>query len=96
MPYFVSFSLKLIAMKKITTLTFTILFSSILLFGQASKNSTHSFKFTVENAPEWTNLFVRNKGWFAADGIFSIPITGKAKKIKMNLIQPCSFLVTLI
>ena len=85
MPYFVSFSLKLIAMKKITTLTFTILFSSILLFGQASKNSTHSFKFTVENAPEWTNLFVRNKGWFAADGIFSIPITGKAKKNKNEL-----------
>ncbi len=32
--------------------------------------------FTVEAAPEWTNLFYRNSGWFGADGIFSIPLSG--------------------
>ena len=40
------------------------------------KKNTLPFKFTVEAAPEWTNLFNRNKGWFGADGIFSIPLSG--------------------
>ncbi len=31
---------------------------------------------TVEPAPEWTNLFYRQSGWFGADGIFSIPLSG--------------------
>ena len=33
-------------------------------------------EFTVEAAPQWTNLFKRTKGWFGADGIFSIPLSG--------------------
>ena len=33
-------------------------------------------KYTVEAAPEWTNLFYRTSGWFGADGIFSIPLSG--------------------
>lgn len=32
--------------------------------------------YTVEAAPEWTNLFYRKSGWFGADGIFSIPLSG--------------------
>jgi hypothetical protein len=32
--------------------------------------------YTVEAAPEWTTLFNRNSGWFGADGIFSIPLSG--------------------
>lgn len=33
---------------------------------------TH-LNFTVEDAPEWTNLFKRTSGWFGGDGIFCIP-----------------------
>ncbi|MFM8484996.1 MAG: hypothetical protein ACKOCH_01585, partial [Bacteroidota bacterium] len=33
----------------------------------------------VEQAPEWTNLFYRQSGWFGADGIFSIPLSGVDK-----------------
>lgn len=34
------------------------------------------FTYTVEAAPEWTALFKRTSGWFGADGIFSIPLSG--------------------
>jgi hypothetical protein len=34
------------------------------------------FKFTVEEAPEWTNLLHRTSGWFGGDGIFAIPLSG--------------------
>lgn len=34
------------------------------------------FTFTVEAAPEWTNLFKRNHGWFGGDGIFSLSANG--------------------
>ncbi|MFM8371310.1 MAG: hypothetical protein ACKOCO_02930, partial [Bacteroidota bacterium] len=30
-------------------------------------------------SPEWTNLFYRQSGWFGADGIFSIPLSGVDK-----------------
>jgi len=38
-----------------------------------------NFKFTVEEAPDWTNLFYRTSGWFGADGIFAIPQNGVDK-----------------
>lgn len=41
--------------------------------GSTSQKALH---YTVEAAPEWTNLFYRNSGWFGADGIFSIPLSG--------------------
>jgi hypothetical protein len=34
-------------------------------------------EFTAEPAPEWTNLFIRKSGWFGADGIFAVPLSGK-------------------
>ena len=34
-------------------------------------------KFSVTPAPEWTNLFNRNEGWFGADGVFSMSRSGK-------------------
>lgn len=37
------------------------------------------FEYSTEAAPEWTNLFYRKSGWFAADGVFSIPLTGVDK-----------------
>lgn len=36
-----------------------------------------SLNFTVEEAKDWTELFIRQSGWFGADGIFSIPLDGK-------------------
>lgn len=33
--------------------------------------------FTVEKADDWTNLFIRNSGWFGGDGIFAITADGK-------------------
>lgn len=32
--------------------------------------------FTVTDAPEWTNLFYRNNGWFGADGVFAMALSG--------------------
>ncbi|MBS1737090.1 MAG: DUF4185 domain-containing protein [Bacteroidetes bacterium] len=36
--------------------------------------------FTVEEAPEWSNIFNRTSGWFGGDGIFSIPQIGANKQ----------------
>lgn len=36
--------------------------------------------FTSEAAPEWTTLMERTSGWFAADGIFTIPLDGKEEQ----------------
>lgn len=33
-----------------------------------------SVSYRVEAAPEWSNLFMRNSGWFGGDGIFAIPL----------------------
>jgi len=38
--------------------------------------SGQEFKYHVEPAPEWTDLFYRTSGWFGADGIFSIGLDG--------------------
>lgn len=35
-----------------------------------------SVAFSVERAPEWTDLFNRQDGWFGGDGIFAIPFDG--------------------
>src|SRR5450432_354066 len=43
------------------------------------KKDTSRFKFSIERADDWTNLFYRNSGWFGADGIFSIPLSGVDK-----------------
>lgn len=37
------------------------------------------FHYSVEPAPDWTALFERTHGWFGADGIFSIPLSGVKK-----------------
>lgn len=45
---------------------------------RVSRDTTH-LEFTVEEAPEWTDLFYRTpatQGWFGADGIFSLPVNG--------------------
>lgn len=37
-------------------------------------------KYTVEEAPDWNNLFIRSSGWFGADGIYAIPADGARSK----------------
>jgi len=36
--------------------------------------------FNAEVAPDWTALMERTSGWFAADGIFTIPLNGKEEQ----------------
>jgi hypothetical protein len=43
-------------------------------------DSISKLSFTVEPAPEWTNLFKREHGWFGADGIFATPFDGKENR----------------
>ena len=40
------------------------------------KNDLRSFRFSIEEEPQWTNLFKRTSGWLGGDGIFSIPQSG--------------------
>ncbi len=42
-------------------------------------SSINELKYTVTAAPEWTQLFRRQSGWFGADGVFSIPLSGVDK-----------------
>ncbi len=35
--------------------------------------------FSVRPALEWTSIFYRNKGWFGADGVFSMNLNGSEK-----------------
>lgn len=56
-----------------------------------AKKPAVPFKYTVAAAPEWTNLFKRDKGWFGADGIFSIPLSGIDKN--NNEGNECTLLV---
>lgn len=39
--------------------------------------SIDSLNYTVEEAPDWTNLFKRSSGWFGGDGIFAVTRDGK-------------------
>ena len=35
-----------------------------------------TLKFSVEEAKDWSNLFLRKSGWIGGDGIFAIPLNG--------------------
>ena len=76
---FTTFKDKLIAMKYMLLL----LTVTMLLLGRGcNQNNRYGayeqqpLTFTSEPAPEWTALMQRTSGWFAADGIFSIPLDG--------------------
>lgn len=43
------------------------------------KADQKDFSFTVEPAPEWTNLLKRHHGWFGGDGIFAFTRSGYEK-----------------
>jgi hypothetical protein len=57
-----------------------ILAVSCRVFGQDFKPSDdpklQTIGFTVTEDNAWTSIFKRSKGWFGADGIFSIPMDG--------------------
>ncbi|RYZ95116.1 MAG: hypothetical protein EOP47_26465, partial [Sphingobacteriaceae bacterium] len=59
---------------------FSLLITSCSLVGQDFKASDdpklQSANYTVEEDAQWTSLFNRTKGWFGADGIYSIPMDG--------------------
>lgn len=47
---------------------------------ETPKAPLKELSFTAEAAPEWTALMQRTSGWFAADGIFTIPLDGKEEQ----------------
>lgn len=53
---------------------------SILLFCHLQAQDLTQLQFKVEEAPEWSALFIRNNGWFGGDGIYSIPLNGVEHK----------------
>ncbi|TKC05982.1 DUF4185 domain-containing protein [Pedobacter frigoris] len=57
-------------------LILTGIFLPYVLHAQIPAPDLTTFKFKVEESPEWTNLFQRTKGWFGGDGIYSIPLNG--------------------
>ncbi|QEC52577.1 uncharacterized protein DUF4185 [Anseongella ginsenosidimutans] len=58
-------------------LTLALVLWQSLAGGQSHPlKDTVNFHFSVETAPEWDALFNRTSGWFGADGIFSIPLSG--------------------
>ncbi len=73
----------MIKMFKKTNLIYALFLLAGIIFFNTSKGCAQHTKladtlvnFSVAKAPEWTNLFNRNKGWFGADGIFSFAPNG--------------------
>jgi hypothetical protein len=65
--------------KLFLALPIVLIVSSCSQKGKNTANTTEPLKpltFTSEPAPEWTALMERTSGWFAADGIFTIPLDG--------------------
>lgn len=65
-------------MKPIFPLTICLVISACAV-KPAAISPQKELHYTVEAAPEWTNLFYRQSGWFGADGVFSIPLSGVDK-----------------
>ncbi|NRF41562.1 DUF4185 domain-containing protein [Pedobacter foliorum] len=54
-----------------------VLFCSLAgWFTNADAQDLTNIKFTATEDTAWTNLFVREDGWFGGDGIYSIPLNG--------------------
>lgn len=47
---------------------------------KSKQESLDSLSFSVAEAPEWSALFNRKKGWFGGDGIFAVNLDGKEIK----------------
>ncbi|MCB9276167.1 MAG: DUF4185 domain-containing protein [Lewinellaceae bacterium] len=57
-------------------LVFTLLAQGCNTSKQATQPVSYELHYTVEAAPEWTELFYRKSGWFGADGIFTFSLDG--------------------
>ena len=44
--------------------------------GDTINTDLKTLRFSVEEATDWTNLFLRSSGWIGGDGIFAIPNNG--------------------
>ena len=62
--------IKTLIMKK------TIFFLFALTLFISCNETKKELTFSSEPAPEWSAMLERDSGWFAADGIFSIPLDG--------------------
>ncbi len=60
----------------LTAYALTISLSGEAQVASDTKHSTHPLRYSVVAAPEWSDLFKRTHGWFGADGIFSVPLSG--------------------
>ncbi len=60
----------------------SMIFAVILLLGFSAcrQNKETPLTFSSQAAPEWTALMERTSGWFAADGIFTIPLDGREEQ----------------
>lgn len=49
-------------------------------------DKTNEISFSVAPAPEWTEVFQRESGWFGGDGIFAIPYSNDDTKVKDSIL----------
>lgn len=54
----------------------------------SQKATPKEFTYRVEDAPDWNRVFIRDSGWFGADGIFAIPlsVSNRTESIKQVII----------
>lgn len=71
--------MKMLHLLRIAFILLMILSQSIVPVKSQSKKlkSDTLVRFKTTAAPEWTNLFYRQQGWFGADGIFEMTLRGK-------------------
>lgn len=63
-------------MKKLILLCLFSYFAMHSGIAQTSAVNLTDIKFTVAEAPEWSAMLKRDKGWFGGDGIYTIPLSG--------------------
>ena len=59
---------------------YPMLISLLLMAGCKQHTALAPLTFSSEPAPQWTALMERTSGWFAADGIFTIPLDGREEQ----------------
>jgi hypothetical protein len=67
-------------MKRLSLLCLFICYTACCSIAQTNPVNLADIKFTVAEAPEWSSLLKRDKGWFGGDGIYTIPLNGMEGK----------------
>lgn len=65
---------------KILTVPVLLTFVCTASIAQQKTVDLEHLNYTVEEDTDWTNLFIRQSGWFGADGIYAIPMDGARSK----------------